>query len=489
MKPIPCRRARRESDPLAAAVSAMMVAALLLWPAVAAVADEGLSFFEEPESGTGPVRLGGSVGLVTRSIIDTDSPWASPVTVDPVVLAEVRVDGASTEAVARIRLDGRRGFDDSRDVVEEAWVRLYANRFTLQVGSFKTVWGSGDGVHVVDVLNPFDYTDFVNPRDYIDRKLAHPMALFTIPTGREAALQLALSPTFAPDRIPLEGPWAPAEVVALRSELAGLNALPGIDLNAGEQDQLVRALFAKYDAAGRRLDHTQLGARFTARGAGVDYGLTYHWGFFPTPWIDQSAVIAAATAYDASGAIDNDTLAAAVRFNRRHLVGVDASAAVGALTLRAEAAYLLSEDFAGSDPSVQNHRVTWMAGADRSLGFSNAALNVQLQGEAILRSNRIAQPIPGAPVDIDVDPQGDYRRHTVVARLSDRWRNDRVRPELVLIHLWEEEAGAVRPAVEFRLRDDVELIVRGSLFYGGRDTQFGRFRDDGFVEVAFGYAF
>ncbi|TVR07157.1 MAG: hypothetical protein EA403_00115, partial [Spirochaetaceae bacterium] len=341
----------------------------------------------------------------------------------------------------------------------------------------KTVWGAGDGVHVVDVLNPLDYTDFVNPRDYIDRKLAHPMALFSIPTGREATLQLAFSPTFAPDRIPLDGPWVPAEVTALRSQLAG------------EQDQLARALFAQYETAGRRLDHLQAGARFTARGAGVDYGLTYHWGFFPTPWIDQTAVIAAADAYDESGALDNDALAAAVRFNRRHLFGVDASTAVGAFTLRAEAAYLLSDDFSGNNPTVQNHRVAWMAGADRSIGFSNAALNVQLQGEAILQSDRIAQPVPGAPADIDFDPRGDYRSHTVVAQLSDRWRNDRVQPELVLIHLWEEEAGAVRPAVEFRLRDDVELVVRGSIFYGNRDTRFGRFRDSGFVEVSFGYAF
>ncbi|TVR07096.1 MAG: hypothetical protein EA403_00160, partial [Spirochaetaceae bacterium] len=353
----------------------------------------------------------------------------------------------------------------------------------------KTVWGAGDGVHVVDVLNPINYTDFVNPRDYIDRKRAHPMALFTIPTGREAALQLALSPTFAPDRIPLDGPWAPAEVTALRSQLAGLNALPGIELNAGEQDQLARALFAQYEAAGRRLDHLQAGARFTARGAGVDYGLTYHWGFFPTPWIDQAAVIAAAAAYTSSGAIDDDALAAAVRFNRRHLFGVDASAAVGAFTLRAEAAYLLSDDFSGNDPSVQNHRVAWMAGADRSLGFSNAAINVQLQGEAILQSDRIARPVPGTSADIDFDPRGDYRRHTVVAQLSDRLRNERVRPELVLIHLWEEEAGAIRPAVEFRLRDDVEMVVRGSIFYGDRDTRFGRFRENGFVEVLFGYAF
>ncbi|TVQ99278.1 MAG: hypothetical protein EA403_13140, partial [Spirochaetaceae bacterium] len=138
----------------AAAITAVIVAALLLWPAAAAVADEGLSFFEEPESGAGPVRVGGSVGLVTRSIIDTDAPWSSLTTADPVVLTQVRADGAASEAVARFRLDGRRGLDDYRDVVEEAWVRLYADRFTLQVGSFKTVWGAGDGVHVVDVLNP-----------------------------------------------------------------------------------------------------------------------------------------------------------------------------------------------------------------------------------------------------------------------------------------------------------------------------------------------
>lgn len=430
----------------------LLTAALLALPATAGT----LSFFaeEEEEAAAGALRHSGSLGLVTRSILDYDAPLESPLRADSYLETELRFDGESSEAVGRLTFNSRTGVSEFRDLVDEAYLRLYYDRISLQAGYFKTTWGKGDDIHVVDVLNPIDYRDFVNP-DYIDRKLAQPMIKLDVYAGREGRLELVWVPVLTPDLVPLEGPWVPREVRALQRTLAASPLVgPGLD----ELDPA-----DAYDAvhqAGRRFDRGQLGARFTTTARGVDLGALYSFGFYREPVFDLEKLAAAAA--------DPDTppeLADAVDFNRLHLFGLEAATVAAGINLRAELAYLMSDDFAANDPGIPNHSVAYVFGGDRNLGLSNLNLNLQTRGQVDL----------GKP----------DTHHTLVATLSDRLRNDRVRPEFSAIHNPEDGDGALRPSIAFVLRDDARLRLRGSFFYGNRDTMFGQFRDTDFVELEF----
>ena len=50
--------------------------------------------------------------------------------------------------------------DLTDDLFDELAVTWYEDGFSLSAGYQEVVWGKGDKIHVVDVLNPMDYTDF-----------------------------------------------------------------------------------------------------------------------------------------------------------------------------------------------------------------------------------------------------------------------------------------------------------------------------------------
>ena len=436
---------RTRSLPGPTVFAALLAAAALALPAEAGA----LSLFEDDEQDGGALRHSGVLGLVTRSLPDYHDLPQSRLSADSYLETELRFEAQSSEAVGRLTFDSRTGVSEFRDLVDEAYLRLFYDRFSLQVGYFKTTWGKGDDIHVVDVLNPIDYRDFINP-DYIDRKLAEAMLKLDIYAGRRGRLELVWVPVLTPDLVPLQGPWVPREVRALQ---AALTAAPDPAPDA-------TVVYDAVHEAGRRLDRGQLGARYSGTARGVDFGALYYFGFYREPVIDLAAL---------GQADDPGSPADAIGFNRLHLFGLEAATVAAGINLRAELAYLMSEDFAANDPDVPNHSLAYVLGGDRNLGLSNLNLNLQTRGE------------------LDLGEADTH--HTLVATLSHSLRNDRIRPELSAIHNPEDGDGALRPAIEFLLRDDARLRLRGSFFYGDRDTMFGQFRDTDFAELEFRYAF
>src|SRR6056297_2595613 len=53
---------------------------------------------------------------------------------------------------------------------DEAYYRYYGDKYHFLIGKHRTIWGTGDKVHVVDNLNPEDMSDFIN-REYKDRQI------------------------------------------------------------------------------------------------------------------------------------------------------------------------------------------------------------------------------------------------------------------------------------------------------------------------------
>ena len=107
------------------------------------------------------------------------------------------------------------------NLIDESYASFYYDRFTFHVGYMKTVWGTGDQIHVVDLLNSDGFSDFINP-DYIDRRNAAGMFTFDVPLFRTGAiaLEVAYLPVLNPDTVPESGRWAPVEVAILRDLLS-----------------------------------------------------------------------------------------------------------------------------------------------------------------------------------------------------------------------------------------------------------------------------
>jgi len=119
--------------------------------------------------------------------------------------------GAKTELSAGLKLNMRTLKDYPLDLLDELTVRAYLGDCVLSAGKLKLVWGRGDMIHVLDVFNANDLTDFTIPA-YIDRRIAEPMVHFAYNPSIPLRLELAWAASMTPDRLALSGPWVPPQL-------------------------------------------------------------------------------------------------------------------------------------------------------------------------------------------------------------------------------------------------------------------------------------
>ncbi|MFP4566986.1 MAG: hypothetical protein ACLFNX_10835, partial [Spirochaetaceae bacterium] len=442
------------------------------------------SFFEDDSGGESSpsTSVGGEVELELRAFPEYDDFDAfadSEVTAVPRVKTEFTYEGSSSKVVADLEYSSRMPVDSFEELIDEAYIRLFYDNLDVQAGYLKTTWGTGDEVHVVDVLNPTDFTDSINS-EYAERKIAEKMVKLNIYTGANGLLELAYVPTLTQDRYATEGRWVPNELAALRSDVeAAFDALVGgPGLTQYEADQL-KAQFledARNAPQPATLADGQYGLRYTTSVGGVDIGGIYYFGFIREPVIE----IPEAEPADYS-----------IHFDRLNLFGLEFATVVGGFNLRAEAAYNMTEDFDGDDPSIHNHSIAYMGGFDRDLPVSNLNVNIQGRGEYLLANDEVSDNADNGLADVDYDAGENehYWTNTLVASLEDTYRNETITPSVDFLFTAETQDYVVRPGVEFVLADDATVNVRGSIFEGDRDTEFGQFDDNDHLEVRFEYAF
>ena len=456
---VPAERSRPSA--LTFLITLLAILALSSSPAYGQEFSEGFGggfSSDEPAAGSqesepaARLEWGGFVSTTMRSYIDPDNPGDSPVDTYPEIGLDLRYSADNSEAVANLRFHRNWLYDGTlteqqtshqnvvwylQQMIDEAYLRLFYDNFDLQAGFLKEVWGTGDQSHVVDLLNPTDYYDYVNI-DYIDRKLAEFMFKLNIPFGMNGLIELAYVPTFTPDSSPLYGDWAPASLQPIRDVIAAGDTI----IHDPEMDSLSDGQYA---------------ARISGTASGMDLAGTYYFGYLRQPNVD--III---------GSTSNIYLS----YDRVHVFGLDAAGVVAGFNLRGEAAYYLTEDYEGQDETrLNNHSVQYVAGFDRNLPVSQLNLNIQAIGAYFINE--------------DADPT----RNIVSAALSDSWNNAKINPEISASYGVEEEDWMIRPEVSFDLVDDVELTASGAIFLGSSDGRFGQFDDNVYAQVELTYNF
>ncbi|MCF7929072.1 MAG: hypothetical protein K9L68_09380 [Spirochaetales bacterium] len=440
-----------------------LIAALLFVTAGVFAQDSFLD--EEPGSGEGgfsevgesqaqpALEWSGFLETTLRSYMDYENPFRNDNSAYPRVGLDLHYEGDNSEVKAGLRFHRNWDFDlTSTDMniswylqrmIDEAYLRLYYDHFDIQAGYIKEVWGTGDQVHVVDVLNPIDYYDFVN-NDYIERKVAEFMFKANIRLGMNGMAELVYLPVFTPDLLPTGGRWAPAQTQQLTDLTTAVQSTTGDISYPGDMDTLANGQYAL------RLSGT-LGP--------VDLGGMYYFGYLHQPSFDVTYVGATPTALDIS-------------YDRLHLFGLEAAAAPAGFNLRAEAAYYLTEDFEGDDEMRENnHSIKYVAGFDRDLPISNLNINIQGNGSYY------------------INEEDDPTDNIVSAALTDSWVNDRIKPEFSFAMGIENQDFRLSPELTFVLVDDAELSLRYMLYHGDSDTLFGGYDDNDFAEISFRYDF
>ncbi len=438
---------------------------------------------------SGALAINGQVEALARSYLSSDDLAALGSPSDSrdrsEVNARARLDmnyqGASTELNLKLNLDPQRFPDHPEDLLDEAYMDAYLGDLTLRVGKEKIVWGKGDELHVVDLINANDYTDFIFPK-YVDRRLGETLLhLSYSPSSVSVPLRLEAvwSPTMTADRIPTSGPWEPAEAVALQTLLtsyAGYQYATIYGTGGPVNTLLATEYLATHSSASAflpntaSLDYGQYALRGTGTIGAVDWGLSYYLGHFKTPSVTYTLAGSTVTSVN-------------LTYDRLQAFGLEGAFALGPWNFRLEGAYYLTDDTAGTDPAVKNNRLAWVAGFDIDLPLHNVNVNLQTQGTYTLGSGF------DNPRDVDYNADGYRSDDRVVLKLSDSFNHEKVKPALKAVYGVEHNEYLLNPELEWKVADDLSLKAEGAWFLGGSGGLFDAFKNNDFARLTARYEF
>lgn len=432
---------------------------------------EGGALGFEPMAETGPTWAG-QVRTLSRLYRDThaleDSVWQSNPRVD------LSVEAKNEQAELKVKFRWEPAWQtQSTDtlfqrMIDEAYVRGFLGSTVLEAGYMKVVWGKGDDVHVLDVLNATDYYDFVN-NDYLDRRVAQWMVRLVHPLGDMHSLELVWEPVTTTDRIPFAGPWKPYAISALEATLQTLPIFP----SSGSTPLTALALLESGNLVQEELstlaDGTY-GIRFTGSSHGFDYGILYAYTYNRQPKVDLSH-LAQQKVY--------------LTYDRVHCFGIEGATAWQGFNFRWEGGYFLTEDTKGTDPKVRNNSVGYVVGFDRDLWTDGPNLNLQVQGMLPLHPDKI----DSNPQDVEYRSDGKYTSHILAGHLSDTILENKVKVKLSAAYGVEHQDLRIVPELTYEPFDDFQLTARWVQYLGDRDTLFGQYKDSSFFEVGVSYRF
>ncbi len=348
--------------------------------------------------------------------------------------------------------------------ISECYTSIYFDILNIETGLLKTIWGKGDKLHVVDLLNPINYNTYFS-KDYLENKIAQPTLKVNVPIGDEGILELIYIPTFEADSIPNEGKWVPLDVIKMKTGLetfveqqaaaAYAQAYSEVILTAsnpiqpdsttiGNATASAMAASLKVLKEGSNLDlyypdtntfsYGQVGARFTNSVNGLDYGLLGYYGYEREPTLTS----------------DFEFI-----YNPMLMAGVELGSVLWGLNLRGEAALYFVEN---SDTTFN-----FVAGFDRDIPLHNVNVNIQIKG-------------------LDSD-------YMLVGKISDSFNHEKVTTSITGIYNLEDEDFMIKPEVSLNIGENIKIETSASIFSGDSETTLGQFDCNDSLSVNLKYTF
>ena len=336
-------------------------------------------------------------------------------------------------------LRGRR--EDGRAAAEmrEAFMDLRIGRLDVRAGRQIIAWGRADGINPTNNLAGEDLT-LLTPDDE-DRRRGSTAVRGSYYAG-DVSLTAIWMPEFRPHRFPL--PAAPPG----RRVVRGAVPWPG--------------------------DQWALRAEQTGRA--VDWSLSLFRGFDVLPDVGLR------TASDDLQLLHRRVLA----------IGGDMAANVGRFGIRAEAAYVDTEDHDGTDPLTKNPFLFAVAGADRTFG-ERLNLNVQYIHRFVFarRPSAGAPPVDAAIAGIEdvLSSQTRTVQHGASFRVAYRWLHDTLDAECAAAGYFGPRGAAIRPKIGYEVSDRWRLLAGAEIFRGEPSSLFGLLRPNSTAYVEMRWVF
>ena len=328
----------------------------------------------------------------------------------------------------------------------------------IKAGLLKEEWGSGDGVHVVDVLNAFDYSKGLSD-DIFSMKRPEFMVTSTIYKD-QSSLQLYLKPTFTPG-------LASMEESGDRWSLRPADTPATTDFTEPKIDSL---------------EHVQFGARGRTTIGGVDLGLLYYNGHMTQPGYKPTL---------ASPITDIEII-----YTPYQLFGSEATYVLGQFTFMAEGGYMLShKDTKGTDPTLYNSKWVYLGGVSYLEPTSQLYLALMYNGHLLVDYDSVKSNVANPFVGFDVDQSQAFDNkaygNTLTLALEMPMFRERVKVRLGATYQIETEGYALLPSISWQVSDDLKLeckaVVYGAM--GSKGSLFKTWDDNDYLTIGITHYF
>ncbi|MBL7716319.1 MAG: hypothetical protein JNL01_12710 [Bdellovibrionales bacterium] len=325
----------------------------------------------------------------------------------------------------------------------EAYLERSMGSLDLRIGRQVIVWGRGDKVNPTDQWSSKNFTLLTT--DDEDSRLG------------AGALNLALNL----DRYRLIAIWQPE----WRMPNYPIPPISGISLSYVDPGK------AAYRQFGLKLDQT---------GGDFDGSLSFFNGPSRTP--NLSVLSAGPTGVNVG-----------LNFETVQVYGGDIAFNLGSYGFRAEAAYTASADSAGTDPLKFNPEFYGVLGADRTL-FENLNLNFQFLYKHVFKFQNVREIADPNTQSMAVQQNliSNQLRNNQLGisfRPSYKFFNETLEVEAAYVQWFYNPGGLLRPKATYAVNDHLKAIAGGEVYFGQRDSFFGRLQDVSSVFTELRYSF
>jgi len=433
-----------------------VIAVCLVVAAQPVMAEGFSSVFTMDESSLEPdgFDLAGTAGFAFS--YGFEAKGDSRVTALPALDLDLSWSNGENEVFAGLTLEPH-AMDDTLqwdEVIDQLYLRRYFPWGRMEGGLMKREWGKGDGAHVVDPLNAMDQRYGILP-DLNEMKIAEMMASIQVQKG-DSALELVYKPFFQPMRLSLTGDWAVVD--ASMASLIDADSVPDT----------------------HTLAYSQFAAHARTIWGPADIGLIYYYGFLNQPGYEILAVDPV-TYYPTS---------VGLRYTQAQLFGGEAALAVGPFTIMLEGGFWLSEDSAGTEPSLYNHKFVYLAGFDFTVPKTALFVSFLWNGQYILGFDGLSA------FDVDSLQSYDGKAHadTLILTLQLPLVDQRLETRLTGMYQLESSGYLIIGACTWTPDDDLSLELSVNLYGAAQgDTApqsvFKRWMDNDSASIKLNYRF
>ena len=419
----------------------------------------------------------GSAGFSLEGFIDQTNPKDSAVDIGGGLDIDLSWRGSIVDAKANFSL--RPSLENELswiDVFTGLSIATFFEGGRVEAGLLKKEWGSGDGVHVVDVLNAPDYRHGIVD-DPLAMKVAEPM-LYTTIGWNKSSFDLFYKPMLIPmlSEEDHDGRWSIMSTDALTEQFAPMK----FEIKLGEIPSAEEL---------SKLSKYQFGGRFKQTLGPFDLGVIYYNGYHYQPSYYGHDI-------DLSGLPTTITATINVDYTRAQLFGLEATFVTGPLTFMVEGGFWLSEDFKNEKPDKFNNRWVYLAGMGIMIPGTSVYASVTYNGHYIMDFNEFTM---GTTTDIPVDTlqallssDGKGYLNTITAAIEVPLAREKVNIRLAGTYQIETKGFSLLPSVKWNISDDLMFKASGRVFGSigeGSPSIFESWKDNSSAKLEIAYLF